>query len=114
MNIDWYGNDGSCNPLPGTMATATCGVCGSPMNVERNVLAPTGLAEAMSGNKHLHDRFTRPNKTRDWHAEINRLLMAIYIKEIDALVSFEKINLEELRKDAAKKILEILNANGIK
>lgn len=108
MNINWYGNNGSCNPLPGTLATANCGVCGSPMNVRRNVLGPTGLAEAMSGNKHLHDKFTCPKKTESWHIKIYRLKMKVYKAEIN-----EADNLEEMRNGTGKVILEILKTNGI-
>ena len=113
MEINWYGNDGSCNPLPGVMATATCGVCGSPMNITRNILGPTGLAEAMSGNRHLHDRFTCPKKTENWHKEIYRLKVEVYHAEIDATAKFKKVDLEGLRNKAGKKILVILEANGI-
>ena len=95
--------------MPGTMATATCGVCGSPMNVTRNVLGPTGFAEAMSGNKHLHDRFTCPNKSKDWHLKICRLKMKVYKAEMH-----EVDDLDELRERVGKEILEILTANGIK
>lgn len=108
MNIDWYGNDGRCNPLPGTVATATCGACGSPMNVTRNVLGPTGLAEAMSGNKHLHDQFNCPNKTEGWHKKIVRLKMRVYMAEIH-----EDPHFKELKKKAKKEILKIFRANGI-
>lgn len=110
MNIDWYGNDGRCNPLPGTMATAACGACGSSMNVSRNVLGPTSLAEAMSGNKHLHDQFSCPNKTADWHKRIIRLKIAMYKAE----VLDEVLDLEGLRKNVEREILEILKTNGIK
>ncbi|MDP1719180.1 MAG: hypothetical protein Q8L24_02010 [bacterium] len=109
MEINWYGNDGSCNPLPGTMTTAICGVCGSQMNVKRNVLGTTSLAEAMSGNKHLYDKFTCPNKNKNWHLKICRLKMKVYKAEMN-----EADNLEELRKKTKKEILEILKANGIK
>jgi hypothetical protein len=78
------------------------------MNVERNVLGPTGLAEAMSGNKHLHDRFTCQNKTQEWHLRIYRLKTEAYKAEMNGVT-----NLEELRKTAEKEILEILTANGI-
>lgn len=109
MNIDWYGNDGRCNPLPGTMATAACGACGSSMNVSRNVLGPTSLAEAMSGNKHLHDQFSCPNKTADWHKRIIRLKNKVYLAEIHKDPHFE-----QLKKRAGKEILEIFKTNGIK
>ncbi len=108
MNIDWYGNDGRCNPLPGTVATAACGICGLQMNVTRNVFGPTGWAEAMSGNKHLHDRFACQNKDQDWHLKICRLKMEVYRAEMD-----EVANLRELKDKAGKEILEILKANGI-
>lgn len=108
MNIDWYANDGSCNPMPGAMKTATCGVCGLEMSVRRNVLGPTGLAEAMSGNKHLHDKFTCPNKSADWHTKIYRLKTKVYKAEMN-----EADNLEELRSNTEKEILEILKTNGI-
>ncbi len=108
MKIDWHGNNSSCYPLPGTVATVNCGVCGSPMNAERNVLGPTGLAEAMSGNKHLHDQFTCPNKTKNWHEKICHLKTEVYLAEINYATNFET-----LKADAEKKILAILKFNGI-
>ena len=69
----WQGNDGRCYPKPGIVDQAECGICGTQMNVERNVNAPTGSAEALGGGAHLHDCFTCPHFLESWHNKIVRL-----------------------------------------
>lgn len=74
--FNWNGNNGYCYPEPGQVAQAECGICGTRMNVERNVLGPTGFAENLAGGKHLHDRFLCPNLAASWHDEIVIIKMA--------------------------------------
>jgi hypothetical protein len=81
---------------PGEKENATCHTCGDAMEVERNVNAATGWAEAMAKRSHLHDRFTCPNAGEKWHQQIivlmkalgkspSAALDAIYEKEIDVI-----------------------------
>lgn len=107
--IDWYGNDGRRNPNPGTIETAECGVCGAQMNVKRDVLGPTGLAEAMRGEKHKHDSFVCPRIEEDWHKQIYRLKMEVYRAEID-----DKHNKNKFKKAAEEKIIKLLEANAVR
>lgn len=52
-----------------------CGVCGDLMVAKFGINGPTGSAEAMAGNKHLHDRYTCPNREKDWHEQVVALRM---------------------------------------
>lgn len=101
--IDWYGNQGRCNPAPGVVETAECGVCGRQMNVERNVLGATSWAESMGHGKHLHDRFTCPNIKEDWHEKIVNLKVEAYTTESD-----------KIKKILEKEIIELLEANAVR
>lgn len=107
--INWYGNDGRCNPTPGTIENAECGVCGARMNVERNVLGTTGFAEAVFGRKHRYDRFTCPRREENWHKRIYHLKMDVYVAEINGA-----INYEEKKKSAGKEIIKLLKANAVR
>jgi len=106
--INWHGNDGRCFPAPGTVQTAECGVCGAKMNVSRNVLGPTGFAEAMAGRKHRHDSFVCPHIAEDWHKRICRLKMDVYLEECGGDV----IGYEKMKKAAEKEIRKLLKANA--
>ena len=110
-DIDWHGNNGRCFPAPGTVKTAKCGVCGRQMNIERNVLGATSWAESMGGGKHLHDRFTCPHITQNWHKRIYRLKMDVYQEEIN---DNDPIGLEKMRQVAEKEIIELLEANAVR
>lgn len=63
-----------CFLNPGEYLAVYCGVCGQCMTVERNVMGPTGFAEAMSvhigrSQGHLHDRFRCPDSQTAWHQQ---------------------------------------------
>src|SRR5258708_3564330 len=103
QGIDWYGNDGRCTPAPEALETADCGICGSQMNVRRNVLGATSSIEAMSHKKHLHDSFECPRVRENWHEQIVSL----------------KYEANETASSSIKKILEeeikgILRANAVR
>lgn len=107
MKIDWYGNDGRCCPNPGTLDEVKCGVCGAKMNVRRNILGPTGMAEAMAGRKHLHDSFTCPNIKKVWHERIVRLKMNVYMAEMKRDVYYQ-----EKKTAATQEIRKILKKHA--
>ena len=106
--INWYGNDGRCNPVPGTVETAECGVCGAQMNIRRNVLGPTSSVEAMAGRKHRHDSFVCPRIEEDWHKRIYRLKIDVYFSEIN-----NAVNKDETKKAAETEIVELLEAQAV-
>ncbi len=61
-------------PHPGEYLAVYCGVCGKNMTARRNVLGPTGFAEAMlvqSGQSqgHLHDEFLCEDREEPWHQQ---------------------------------------------
>jgi|SRR3990167_3199607 len=95
--FDFDGNIGRCYPKPGEYTRVECGICGTQMDVERNVNGPTGFAEVMYGGKHLHDRFFCPFYSESWHKEIE----ALKYKAI-----FESINYWETGQGAPDSIRE--------
>src|SRR3989344_700738 len=97
IEIDWYGNNGHCRPLPGTVKEVHCGICGTLMNVERNVLRVTSLAESMAGESHRCDAFTCPKANEDWHKRIYDLKMDVYKAGSSRAIDYQK------KKAAAKK-----------
>ncbi len=99
--INWNRNDGYCNPAPGIVKTAKCGVCGRQMNVERNVLGATSSVEAMMRRKHLHDSFTCPNINKSWHEKIVNL-------KNEALNTAS----DKIKKILGEEIIELLESNA--
>lgn len=53
----------------------TCGVCGTVMDVKRNVEGPRSLAGAMSGLHRKYDEFTCSNAGERWHQQVVLLNM---------------------------------------
>jgi len=109
--FNWDGNDGRCYPKPGEVAQAECGICGTQMNVERNVNGPTGFAEAMASRGHLHDSFTCPHLQESWHKRIAGLKMKAYSEcisyyEMSGRESEETVKIKDDLEQKVKKILE--------
>lgn len=71
--IRLFGNHGILKTDPGRWETRTCNMCGSGMNVRRNVLGATQWAEAAARRRHRHDVFTCPNIRRAWHRQIEAM-----------------------------------------
>jgi hypothetical protein len=70
-------NSGRFTPEPGTVDTATCGICGALMTVERDQFGPTGFAEAMAHKGHAFDFFECPHLAEAWHKQIDALQQEI-------------------------------------
>lgn len=104
--INWLGNLGHCFPEPGKVKKIKCGVCGTQMNVERNVLGPTSWASAMAGFKYRHDRFWCPFVSQNWHQGITDLKSEIYFAEMH-----KAPDLKKKKKNAEKLILKTLKAH---
>lgn len=101
--INWQGNDGCCNSAPGTVKTAKCGICGSQMNVKRNVLDATSSIEKMCHSKHRHDSFTCPNINKSWHEKIVNLKYEAYDTASN-----------KIKKILEKEMAELLEANAVR
>lgn len=107
--IDWHGNGGYLFPDSGKVEMARCGVCNSLMNVKRNVLGPTSLAEAMAQKKHEHDSFFCPNHGRDWHEKIRLLKVDVYMAEVD-----DEVNFKRKKKAVRKEIQRLLKEHAVR
>ena len=92
-------NQGRYTPDAGKVKTATCGICGDKMNVERDQLGPTSWAGAMAGAKRKHDSFTCPNLSKDWHVQIVRLLREIENTSSGVLTKILQKEVDQIKKD---------------
>ena len=61
------------SPAPGTVEKMQCPTCGDEMDVTRNVMGPTGFAEAVGRGGHLHDRFVCSHAGEVWHTQVIKL-----------------------------------------
>jgi hypothetical protein len=63
-----------CFPKPGQFETMSCWMCGSTMEVTRDVMGPTCFAEAMlvrdgRSQGRLHDEYWCPLDNEPWHRQ---------------------------------------------
>lgn len=78
--------------MPGTVDSMDCRVCGSRMNVERNVLGPTNAFDGMAGYRHYRDYFVCPHADEDWHQHATALAIesdAFASRSLRAMVAAE-------------------------
>jgi len=73
----YHKNWDSFHCKPGTVISMQCRVCGSDMNVKRDVEGPASFTGALGGFKHIHDHFTCPNSEEGWHEQIIKLKLWI-------------------------------------
>lgn len=61
-------------PDPGTVEEVSCGICGEPMDVKRNVVDARSYVESISGSKFTHDVFICPHRQKTWHQQAKELM----------------------------------------
>lgn len=105
LKVIWRGLGEHYFPDPGKVEVAHCGICGSKMEVSRNVLRATCLAMALGGRKRRCDHFCCPNIEDSWHKRIRELKWAVYHKELER---GPKSVLKKYKHAAKKEILELL------
>jgi len=105
----WYETGSNYFPEPGKIKVATCGICKAQMEVERDALRATCLAEALAGRKHRCDYFFCSRQNEAWHQRIHCLKMDVYREAINR---HDLINLEKMKKAAKKEILKLLKAHA--
>lgn len=67
----------------GTVDSARCEVCGSPMLVERDRLGPTCWGDAVAGIKRPHDFFICPHHDKPWHERLESVHPAVFEMEFE-------------------------------
>lgn len=82
---------------PGEVNVMWCQACGAVCEVDRNVMGPTGYAEAMGRRGHLHDYFYCPNSGRPWHDQAVELLEALEETPSNSLKQLIRKDLEEIK-----------------
>ena len=60
-------------PNPGKFKVLKCGVCGTNMDVQRDVYGPTSFGAAMGKTGRDHDAFHCPYSDDDWHQQAKTL-----------------------------------------
>lgn len=102
MKTEHAGN-GYATTGPGITSYMRCQVCEEEMEIKRNFDGATGMAEAMSRRKHLHDVFTCKDRHEDWHLqafEIQReaskthsgKLKKMLLNEVDEIIKTRKVS----------------------
>lgn len=98
---EFIANVGYYTPPPGTVSRASCGVCGSSMNVDRNTVGPTCMASAMGGIKRAHDAFDCPRRDEPWHGQAVELVRAAGAQDARTLRWLVGEELDRLLRDNA-------------
>jgi len=60
-------------PDPGTHEKVECGVCGTEMNVRRDIQGPTSYVMVIGGSSRKHDFFSCPHREEKWHKQVVEL-----------------------------------------
>lgn len=60
-------------PDPGTRDQVECGVCGTVMDVKRDLDGPTSFTMAIGKSKRKHDFFWCPHREDAWHEQVVQL-----------------------------------------
>lgn len=93
-------NTGRYTPDSGECEEATCDICQTKMDVERNQVGARTFAGAMGGHKEVYDRFLCPNIEADWHKQI--VALRKFIDDIPSQ-SLSDIIEEEIKSILKKK-----------
>lgn len=78
---------------------AACRVCGSAMNVQRDVVGPTGFASAMGKISTLHDRWTCPHSGEEWHEQALRIVLANADEPSPTVAALRQKDLDDLIRE---------------
>lgn len=78
-------------PDAGKFESIDCGICGTKMNVKRNVFGPTSFGAAMAKKGRQHDAFSCPHRDEPWHIQAKKLR-------------------DEIGKTPSRRIAEIIHA----
>jgi hypothetical protein len=85
-------------PAPGTKDKMFCRVCKCEMDVKRNVMGPTGWAEAISRKEHAHDTFSCAHAQEYWHNQARILLERIEKESSHTIATILKKEVKEVIK----------------
>jgi hypothetical protein len=93
-------------PDPGKYQSLKCGICGTEMDVRRNVHGPTSFAAAMAKKGRDHDAFYCPHIKADWHVQAKKLLDEIRATPSDSLAKIMHAELCHIvqTREATKKV----------
>ncbi|MHB9033076.1 MAG: hypothetical protein ACYC6L_08510 [Anaerolineae bacterium] len=98
---------------PGLLTELRCPVCGGLCRVERNRPGLPGVAAAMGGISHPHDRFTCPDDDQVWHCQAFDLIRELQKTASRRLAELIRLDLEETLAERlpAEKLRSIRRAN---
>jgi len=112
VKIDWGGTFERRFTDPGKVKFAHCGICGSKMKVDRNVLGSSDVAMLLYGRKRRHDYFYCPNILEKWHKRIYALKVAVYYQELAGRPS--RSDMKKFKEEVTKEILKLLKKHAVK